>query len=513
MSNLYRGPAGFSEPETQTIREFCVQRGFAVALNYHTYGNLLIYPWGYLDSDTKDSVRYREMALDMTAYNRYAYGTGGQTVGYVVNGDADDWMYGDTLAKPRIFSMTPEVGTVTDGFWPPVSRILPLAQENLQANLYAAHAAGPFLTIATTEVDQGSASDTITIQLGFASAGMVEPSSAVELSFSSNEVSVVDSSLASVFWQAPVSIRVVPVPAYSSGDQARLVVRLAYEGGYTVDTVQFRLGQPAILYSDDAESPGSDWEIATNTPGVGWDTTSAVSHSGSYSYTESHGSNYPGNLSTTMTLRSPLVLSGTGAELRFRAMWDIETNWDYAFVEVSTDGSVWTPLNGRFTAQGSGRGKQPLYSPGFDGVKHTWAEEVVDLDPFLGQSAQLRFRFESDSYVDGKGIFVDDISVALYTPVNTVEDEVVPEVFSLEQNYPNPFNPTTTIRFSLPAAGHASLKVFDLLGREVATLVDGISLAGEHHVQFDARAFAGGVYLYRLTAGSRSQTRKLLLLR
>lgn len=89
----------------------------------------------------------------------------------------------------------------------------------------------------------------------------------------------------------------------------------------------------------------------------------------------------------------------------------------------------------------------------------------------------------------------------------------IPEVYVLEQNYPNPFNPTTTIAFKLPTAGNTTLRVFDLLGREVATLVNGRWEAGSYAVTFDAGQLASGVYLYRLESESFVATRKLLLLR
>jgi photosystem II stability/assembly factor-like uncharacterized protein len=88
-----------------------------------------------------------------------------------------------------------------------------------------------------------------------------------------------------------------------------------------------------------------------------------------------------------------------------------------------------------------------------------------------------------------------------------------PSRYSLSQNYPNPFNPSTTISYSLPAASHVSLTVFDLLGREVAVLVNDRMEPGVHEVRFDASGLASGVYLYKLEAGSFVQTRKLMLLR
>ena len=91
----------------------------------------------------------------------------------------------------------------------------------------------------------------------------------------------------------------------------------------------------------------------------------------------------------------------------------------------------------------------------------------------------------------------------------------IPEKVSLEQNYPNPFNPETNINFSLPKADYVRLVVYDSLGRKVATLVDGMRAAGEHHVNFNSPelALSDGVYFYKLTTGNNSLTKKMLLLK
>lgn len=91
----------------------------------------------------------------------------------------------------------------------------------------------------------------------------------------------------------------------------------------------------------------------------------------------------------------------------------------------------------------------------------------------------------------------------------------LPDRFALEQNYPNPFNPTTTIRFSIPSSVKdvVTLRVYDLLGREVATLVNGSLTAGSYETTFDASLLASGVYLYKLQAGSFVGTRKMLLMK
>ncbi len=91
--------------------------------------------------------------------------------------------------------------------------------------------------------------------------------------------------------------------------------------------------------------------------------------------------------------------------------------------------------------------------------------------------------------------------------------ETLPTEFVLLQNYPNPFNPTTTIRYNIPVSEHVSLKVFDMLGKEIAVLVDEQKQPGYYEVKFNGSKLASGVYFYRLTAGSFSQTKKLLLMK
>jgi hypothetical protein len=91
--------------------------------------------------------------------------------------------------------------------------------------------------------------------------------------------------------------------------------------------------------------------------------------------------------------------------------------------------------------------------------------------------------------------------------------EIIPDVYSLSQNYPNPFNPNTVISFGVPEAGHVTLKIYDLLGKEIATLVNTNVSAGVHNVTFDASDIPSGVYLYKLQAGSFSETKKMILMK
>lgn len=119
-------------------------------------------------------------------------------------------------------------------------------------------------------------------------------------------------------------------------------------------------------------------------------------------------------------------------------------------------------------------------------------------------SGKVQYRLKQIDF-DGKYEYSDIVEVDLEAPAN----------FALNQNHPNPFNPETTISYQLPSASHVSLKVYDALGREVATLVDEFKQAGNYNSKFSTQnsKLSSGVYFYKLSAGSFSQTQKMLLIK
>lgn len=103
--------------------------------------------------------------------------------------------------------------------------------------------------------------------------------------------------------------------------------------------------------------------------------------------------------------------------------------------------------------------------------------------------------------------------VAILAGIASNDSTSIPASFVLGQNYPNPFNPTTVIDYQLPKDAHVTIKVYDVLGRVVATLVDGEESAGYHEVSFNGWRFASGVYFYRFTAQGVDQVKKMLLVK
>lgn len=111
----------------------------------------------------------------------------------------------------------------------------------------------------------------------------------------------------------------------------------------------------------------------------------------------------------------------------------------------------------------------------------------------------------------GSRYFVDDLSWSGTTDIN--DDNLFPANFELEQNYPNPFNPGTKISWRSPVSGHQTLKVFDVLGNEVATLVNEYRNAGSYNVDFNGSQIATGIYYYQLRIGDFIETKKMLMLK
>ncbi len=141
---------------------------------------------------------------------------------------------------------------------------------------------------------------------------------------------------------------------------------------------------------------------------------------------------------------------------------------------------------------------------------------------YISSQFKIRFQLRTDGGVTRDGWYLDDIGVFIYTiPTGVSNDEETVHQFSLEQNYPNPFNPSTKIKYNIPSviASEAkqsqlvTLKVYDVLGNEVATLVNEEKAAGSYEVEYRADRLTSGIYFYKLQTGNFVETKKMLLLK
>lgn len=190
-------------------------------------------------------------------------------------------------------------------------------------------------------------------------------------------------------------------------------------------------------------------------------------------------------------------------------------NFHYVRPFVHNSGTVKTITNAALriicndpwiASLGTGLATLPNIAPNASVGLSSWITIAVIDSLFPGY---FNFNFEISS--NGITYWTDSLKVNLLTEVN--DEIVVPSVFRLEQNYPNPFNPSTTISFSIPASEFVTLKVYDVLGKDVGTLVNEEKPVGTYELNWSAENIPSGVYFYRIQVGSFVEAKKMILLR
>jgi hypothetical protein len=165
------------------------------------------------------------------------------------------------------------------------------------------------------------------------------------------------------------------------------------------------------------------------------------------------------------------------------------------------------------------KGKVVDYFTFINGITtSTWNSFILPLTYSSADSATLYFAafYPNGPTTGPKGnsvLYIDNLNFDNLITSVLLSSSELPSKFNLAQNYPNPFNPSTTISFSLPSKSFVSLKIFDVVGREVKTLVSQELSAGNYKQQWNANGMPSGVYFYRLQSGSFTETKKLILLK
>ena len=531
-STTYRGPSAFSEPETQAVRDFCVLHGFRMAQNFHTYWETTLYPWAYSGTASPDDPYYVRLVDDMMREAHYSYGISIEIL-YAVNGDANDWMYGEQSTKPKVFAMTTEAGNQNDGFWPTASRILPIAHVNLRSNAVLAYAAGTYVRTAAAEIvstdgwlhPNGSAE----VALVLRNDGLDPTNGVVTVTATTDAAGVTITDAVSTFPglnpgdtaypEAADRLALYAAAGVAAGTVVPLYLEIHDAGSYVLrDTTSITVGTPLVVFADDASGGLVNW-AATG----GWGTQTV---DGNPRFTDSPAGDYAPNVDSRLSLLAPLDLSGGAAAfLEFTTRWWIEGGYDFGRVEVSTNaGASWTALAGRWTRAGHGSlgqyagGTQPAGVPGYDNTKRIWAQERIDLSAYAGLAdVRLRFRLTSDSGVQEDGWLVDDVRVLVYPDDVTGVGGTgagAPRV-ALEPGGANPFRTSARFIATFAAPTRFRAAVYSVDGRLVRVLAAGIASPGSRELVWDGRGadgttVAAGAYLFRVDSDAGSLTRRVV---
>ncbi|HTO94852.1 MAG TPA: T9SS type A sorting domain-containing protein [Bacteroidota bacterium] len=261
-----------------------------------------------------------------------------------------------------------------------------------------------------------------------------------------------------------------------------------------------------------AQIPNAGFESWTGLNPTGWFTTNIVGFDTTIVPTTSvHGGSFAlqGTVKSFMNLVSyaPIAWSEFSIAQRYKTF----SGW-YTFSAVGGDSLYgWcvvqksgSPLGYAFFANKTTRGSYTQFSVDLSYIAVGTPDSAQIWFGITGSSAN------NDTIHVGSTFKLDDLTLT-GTAAGIEPVPGAPLTYTLAQNYPNPFNPSTSISYQLKSAGPVKLGVYDILGREVAMLVDGIQGAGAHEMKFDGSGLASGVYIYRLQAGTFIEQKKMVL--
>ena len=503
-SDVYRGTNAFSEIETQAIKSFCEQHDFKMALNSHTYSNLLLYPFGYATGQiSADDATFNALSEVMVEQNGYVNQISSAL--YAAAGDSDDWMYGETSTHNKILAMTPEVGSI---FWPAANSITALCQEMVYHNLMAAN----FITNYARSKDKNPFSIAQNTghfkyeikRLGLDNPGdftvSIQPITAnittIGGSNTHNGMALLQTDLDSIAYTLSSNTQ--------DGDEIKYVI-ITNNGLYeTKDTITKYYGTLQPLLTENGDNT-ANWS-STGT----WGTTGLYSYSPSTSITDSPNGHYSNNSNTSIRLTNGTSLQNAiAANVSFYARWDIEEGWDYVQFEISTNGGVtWVPQCGQHT--NTGTNNQDVGAPLYDGLQNAWVKEEISLSNYIGQTIMARFQLVTDQAANEDGFYFDDfkINVIYGSSIN----ELSSTGYHLSQNSPNPSSGHTTIYYQI---GNQNSTNELVLLNQVGKLIQTQKITNQKgQITINTNELAAGIYFYYITdKNTASATYKMLVVK
>jgi hypothetical protein len=341
----YCGPGPISELETQAVANVFLENDICAAISWHTYGELVMWPWGYTYSNAPDNAYLTQVGQEIASRITQQDGTGTYTPSqssglYLTTGDTTDWAYGYAhyVQGRATFAFTIEA---CSSFHPLAGFLDQVCSENLDGALYLLQEAETIKNI------------------------------------------------------VPLSVLPPEIDEMTSDPDGNYVVSWQ-EQNPDAEPDLFQLDELSdlSLITDDTEAGADLWDLD------GFSRSTSRYHSGSHSYKSSTQN----SVTNTMTSVYPIPVS-EGTMLSFWTWYDIENNWDFAMVEVSTDGRCYHVLDT------------------FTGTSLGWKYQEYNLSNYAGKSLFLRFRYTTDELTVKEGFYIDDISpVADFATVVTLSD-------------------------------------------------------------------------------------------
>ncbi len=547
----YHGSEPFSELETQALRDFMNTHRFVAGIGYHSYGQYVLYPFGYMyDILSPENIEQQALAEAMAATIPSLTGSGTYTPMpsyslYPVSGSFDDWAY----ATHGTFAHTIEMGTE---FIPPAQDLNSIVSNNLTAAKILLQRPntktlkGHVTNALTGEplsarlfvhgIDDNplkvhqSTSDSLfgsfmrflpvgTHQVTFSKPGYLSQTQPVTIT--ADAPSILDIAMLPV---EPVLLQVqvtdvsgnplsnatftfedAEIDTLPSDAEGHIFIPNFYPGFYRfsiscpgyeqLNRIEELLSNSLLFmldndpfFTDDFEANLDGWQTSGT-----WGRSSMQAHSGGFSLTDSPSGNYGNNVNSSCRLLQPLNLTGAqNANLQFYAKFNIALDGDYCELAYSTNGGTWR------------------YLDHFNGSSD-WQFYSYSLNHFLGGQLYLRFQMKSGYNGSSDGIYIDDLMIFVTANPTPVTDETAPPLQISLSAGPNPFR--DKINFNISGAKGIteplSLAVYNLKGQLVRELCYQHSDFLDPALYWDGRDYknqpcASGIYFTRLSLGGKT---------
>ena len=498
-NNTYAGDGPFSESENRAVRYFVESNNFKIALNNHTYGNLLLYPYGYdYNEPTEDNDIYEFISEALVNENNYDNIISADL--YPAAGDSDDFMYGmltteNNQTREKIFAMTPEIGS---SFWPQTSTIEDICKGMLYLNLTAAKMIGNHASI-NDLTENFITSDVFSANFSLQRLGIVnnsnfniqiEPISSNIISVSS-DINVSSLDIGETIYN---SFQIELNTSINPGDQV-LFKYVLNNGLFNEEVfVEKIFGVPILLFEDESDNYSSFWSNNSE-----WSNTYEEYFSPETSITDSPYSNYSNNAEEIINLINEIDLSGYSyAEINFDAKWNIESGYDYVQVEISDDGgNNWIPQCGKYTNIGIETHDYAINEPLYDGNQNEWVNESILLTDYIEQQISIRFKLYSDGGLRRDGFYFDNFKIkGLSSNLNISDDSL-----NITKIYPIPSENTVFISSDEVIN---KVEIYDILGKSI------LSIDNNNIKSFSIKSLNNGIYIVKLSSLNSAETHRVI---
>ena len=494
-SDTYRGIAPFSEVENQALKWFVENHNFVMAFNNHSYGDLLLRPFGYaLNTPSVDEDLFRILGEELVSENGFNNILSSEL--YAAAGDSDDFMYGTVGSHDAIYAYTPEIGPE---FWPSSNEIINISKGMMHFNLTSAKMINNFAVVSDSGSLYVGNNASINAEFDIKRLGIAGNGNfTVSLEPISANIAVVNGSQTfNGLDLLETQSGLIPyVLAGGTSEGETIIYDLVVNNGNfeTKYRITKYFGTLTPVFEDNSDS-------LVNYDNNGFDTTNTTFVSPSTSITDSPNGNYQNNANKSIEINDEIDLTNaSGAIVSFYAKWEIEAGFDYAQFQISIDnGNNWIAQCGNYTVAGSSNNSQPTGEPLYDGAQFDWVLEEIDLSDYLGETIKARFVFRSDNGLRQDGFYFDDISFNISgdTVLNIDETEVSQFII-----YPNPVAEILNIKTTLT---NYNASLYTIQGQLIETKEN---LNAKH--QFDYSNVASGLYLLQLTSGDTTETIKVI---